>query len=316
MKLSVVEKSLLLAVSAALLSPSEVRACACGCGVFEIGTSSMFPKGPGGMAFVEYDYQDQNQNYYGSSRAPAADNDDKDIKTHFITTGLQYMFNRSWGVKAEIPFVYRSFLAEDAGTPMAAHWSGLGDIRVEGIYTGFSPDLSSGLTLGLKLPTGDFAYRADTIDRDTQIGSGSTDLLLGAFHRGRLSVTGDWNWFVAAKLDLPIWTQDQYRPGLEVNAAAGVYYSGWNLGGVQVSPLAQIIASERTRDTGDNAIGGAQNPGQVATGSERLLISPGMEFNYHSFRVDAAVQVPVYQHFTGNQLASSITFKLVLSYHF
>ena len=40
---------------AMLVAPSVGWACACGCGVFDVGTSSMFPEGPGGMAFVEYD---------------------------------------------------------------------------------------------------------------------------------------------------------------------------------------------------------------------------------------------------------------------
>src|SRR5271154_94625 len=78
-----------------VLAPSVGWACACGCGVFDVGTSSMFPEGQGGMVFLEYDYQDQNQNWHGTSSAPAANNDDKEIRTHFVTLGLQYMFDRS-----------------------------------------------------------------------------------------------------------------------------------------------------------------------------------------------------------------------------
>ncbi len=79
-------------------------ACACGCGVFDVATSSMFPEGEGGMAFLNYDYQDQNQNWNGTSSAPAANNDDKKIETDFVTLGLQYMFNRSWGAQVELPY--------------------------------------------------------------------------------------------------------------------------------------------------------------------------------------------------------------------
>ena len=32
-----------------------IYACACGCGVFDVGTASMLPQGPGGMAWLEYD---------------------------------------------------------------------------------------------------------------------------------------------------------------------------------------------------------------------------------------------------------------------
>jgi len=82
---------------AGLFVPSVGRACACGCDVFDVGTSSMFPKELGAMAFLSYDYQDQDRNWSGTSQAPAADNDDKDLQTQFLTFGLQYMFSPSWG---------------------------------------------------------------------------------------------------------------------------------------------------------------------------------------------------------------------------
>ena len=62
------------AALALAMIPNAAWACACGCGVFDVGTSSMFPSGAGGMAFVEYDYMNQNRNWSGSSSAPAANN--------------------------------------------------------------------------------------------------------------------------------------------------------------------------------------------------------------------------------------------------
>lgn len=179
-----------------VLAPGAAFACACGCGVFDVATSSMLPEGPGGMAYLNYDYQDQNQNWSGNSYAPAANNGDKEIKTHFMTIGLQYMFNRSWGVQGEVPVWNRTFTTDlnfGAGGPdiVSRNWTGLGDIRLKGIYTGFSEDLSSGLTFGVKLPTGSASHFDDVVDRDTQISSGSTDLLLGGFHRARF---GDSHW--------------------------------------------------------------------------------------------------------------------------
>ena len=47
------------------------------------------------------------------------------------------------------------------------------------MYTGFSKDMSKGLIFGVKLPTGD--YTAANFDRDTQIGTGSTDSSSAAF---------------------------------------------------------------------------------------------------------------------------------------
>src|SRR5271154_3407207 len=93
---------------AGILTPGIVHACACGCGVFDVATSSMFPTiGDNGMAFLQYDYQDQNRNWSGTSQAPAANNGDKEISTDFTTLGFQYMFNSSWGIEAEVPYDFR-----------------------------------------------------------------------------------------------------------------------------------------------------------------------------------------------------------------
>jgi hypothetical protein len=294
---------------AIVLAPGAAWACACGCGVFDVGGSSMFPAGEGGMAFLNYDYQNQNQNWNNSSKAPAENNDDKKIETHFVTLGLQYMFNRSWGAQAELPFVHRTF--DSAGNLASLNWSQLGDIRLKAIYTGFAADLSSGLTLGLKLPTGSYNHTESLggIDRDTQIGSGSTDILLGGFHRGNLTADEKWDWFAQAEIDLPVLTQGDYRPGFELDAAAGIDYKGWALGRLRISPLAQVIVSERTSDYG--AAASSDNSGYT-----RILLSPGIEFHFHPVKVYADVEIPVFQNMNGNQLVAPALFKLNVSYMF
>ncbi len=310
-------------VLAAALAPNVGWSCACGCGVFDVGTSSMLPQGPGGMFYIDYDFQDQNQNWSGDSRAPAQNNSDKEIRTHWVTAGLQYMFDRSWGVQVEVPYENRYFKTEGGASGsdiLSLNWGDLGDIRVKGIYTGFSEDLSSGVTFGFKLPTGSFTHN-DTfgdIDRDTEIGTGSTDLLLGGFHRGKLTKNNRWNWFAQAELDLPVLTRDQYRPGFEIDGALGLYYSGWSLGRVSITPVAQVIASERTSDTGAEASGGSlDNPeGGVSSGYQRVLLSPGIEFDIHPVSIYADVELPVFAHTTGNQLVAPALFKLIMSYHF
>ena len=298
---------------AAVVAPAAALACACGCGVFDVGTSSMLPEGTGGTAYFEYNYQDQNHNWSGSSKAAAADNNDKEIRTHFYTAGMQYMFDRSWGTQIEVPYVDRHFKAAgNDGSVAAADWGQLGDIRVKGIYTGFSPDLSSGVDFGLKLPTGSFSQKdsAVGIDRDTQIGSGSTDLLLGGFHRGSLDDAGNWTGFAQAQLGIPVLIQDQYRPGVEMDAAAGAYYNSLSLGSVKISPVAQVVASERTRDTG------AHSADPVASGYQRVFLSPGIEIHAHPFAIYADIELPVYQRFTGNQLAAPALFKIIVGYMF
>ena len=297
-----------------MLAPGVVHACACGCGVFDVGTSSMLPEGPGGMAYLNYDYQDQNQNWSGSSSAPAANNGDKKIETHFVTLGLQYMFNRSWGAQIELPYWNRTFVTDlnFGSTPanvVSRTWSGLGDIRITGIYTGFSEDLSSGVTFGLKLPTGSYTRDSDVVDRDTEIGSGSTDILLGGFFRHQLTSNNSLSWFAQGLLDVPVLTQNQYRPGTEVDAAAGVYYNGWSLGRAKITPIAQVIGSERTGDIGAEA-----SPDN--SGYRRILLSPGIECHLHPVKIYADVELPVYNHVTGNQLVAPVLVKVSVSYMF
>ena len=293
---------------AGVLVPGAAWACACGCGVFDVATSSMFPSGTGGMAYLNYSCQDQNQNWSGTSSS-AANNDDKKIETHFITLGLQFMFNRSWGGQVELPFANRTF--DSAGNAASLNWTGLGDIRLKAVYTGFSEDLSGGMTFGLKLPTGSYHHTETLggIDRDTQIGSGSTDLLLGGFFRHALVSGTRWQWFAQAELDVPTLKQGDYRPGLEADAAAGIYYDRVSLGRVKITPLAQIIGSWRGRDNGLAAA-----PGD--SGYQRVLLAPGIEFHLHPVKIYADVEIPVYQNVSGNQLAAPALFKLSLSYMF
>lgn len=281
----------------------------------------MLPHGAGGMAFVEFAFQDQNRNWSNTGPAPAADNGDKDIRTDFVTFGAQYMFNRSWGVQVELPYDFRHFSTTGGATGnqvVSLNWSSLGDVRIEGIYTGFSEDMSSGLTFGLKLPTGDFSHNDafGDIDRDSELGTGSTDFLLGGFTRHRLA--GRWTWFAQGELDVPALIQDQYRPGVELDAAAGIYYGGWTIGGVKITPLAQVIASVRTSDAGRYAAGGAYDaPGSGrASGYQRVMLSPGVEFDFRRFSVYADVEKPVVQDFVGNQLAASWLFKMYVTYKF
>jgi hypothetical protein len=304
---------------AGMLAPGVVHACACGCGVFDVATSSMFPNGPGGMAYLQYDFQDQDRNWSGSSQAPSVNNPDKQIETDFVTAGLQYMFNSSWGLQLEVPFDYRTFKtvtanpnAPNPGVSTATvNWGALGDIRLEGIYTGFLPDQSVGVTFGLKVPTGDWTYNNayGDVDRDSEIGTGSTDILLGGFYRGNITKDEKWDWFAQGLLDVPVLIQAGYRPGVELDTAAGIDYKGFSLGRMRISPVAQVIFSERTSDSGSNA-----NPDN--SGYQRILLSPGIEFHIHPVKIYADVELPVYQNFTGDQLAASVLYKVSASWMF
>ena len=192
---------------------------------------------------------------------------------------------------------------------MAQSWSQLGDLRVECIYAGFLSDQSAGLTFGLKLPTGSHNFDPSFVDRDTQIGTGSTDALLGGFYHGNLTRDNRWGWFTQLQLDVPLLIQSAYRPGIELDAAAGIDLKGLALRRVKIVPLAQVIFSERTSDSG-----AAANPQN--SGYQRILLSPGVEFDIHPIKINADIEVPVFQNVTGNQLVAPVLVKMSLSYMF
>ncbi|MDA8231059.1 MAG: hypothetical protein M0006_06950 [Magnetospirillum sp.] len=297
------------AALALAMIPNAAWACACGCGVFDVGTSSMFPSGAGGMAFVEYDYMNQNRNWSGSSSAPAANNSDKKIETSFVTAGAQYMINRDWGVMAEIPYWDRNFTTTtDAGNIASFQHSSIGDVRLMGMYTGLSADMSTGILFGAKLPTGDYTY--PNFDRDTEIGTGSTDTLLGAYHMGALTTDGAWDWFGQVMWDQPVLFRGGYHPGAETDAAVGVYYNGWTLGSnAKIAPLLQLIGSYRSPDNGP-----AGDP--FNTGYSRVLIAPGVELDVGAAKIYADVEPPIYQDMRGNQLVAQELVKVIVSYGF
>ncbi len=311
--------SLILATT---LVPGFAWACACGCGVFDVGTAAMLLTHPGGMLYLEDDYQSQDQNWVGSHAAPAANNTDKEIQTNFGGVGLDYAFNRDWAVSVKVPFWDRLFRT-DIGSPgepdvQDYRHSALGDIRILGTYTGISADMSTGLSLGLKLPTGDWTY--PNFDRDTSIGTGTTDLLLGAYHLGNISPAYHLQWFAEALFQRAFNTREGYRPGNETDAAVGVLYNGIQLGKTNtLTTLLQVIGSDRLHDSGVNA-----DPPN--SGYRRVLLSPGLEADVGKWKFYGDAEFRVYHYAnaapsvayegTQGQLVAPALLKFIVSYSF
>jgi hypothetical protein len=263
----------------------------------------MLPMGGNGSLFFNYDFLDQSQNWSGWGQAPAEANEDREIRTNFVTVGAHYVVSRDFSLMVEVPYWSRRFKTDVSQTS----YSGVGDVRLKGVYSGFFADMSAGLTLGVKLPTGE--YTNPNADRDTQIGTGSTDVLLGGYLRNSLSGDGTWTAFETAQWQQPVFASGEYMPGAEINASAGVYYSGISFGDLKVTPLLQTIATYRFSD------GGAEsNPDD--SGYKRLLISPGVEMGLENWMIYGDVGVPVFQNMKGNQLAAPVYLKLAAGYRF
>jgi hypothetical protein len=338
------------------MSTIAARACACGCSVFDVG-GGLLPQenDHGGRVFFEYWYSDQTQNWIGNAKGSALANTDKEVKGIWTNVGGEYMFNREWGLMMRIPVVIDRSLStttnQAAGTVETFSSKDIGDVEIMGMYTGFFKDMSTGVIFGLKLPTG--PYNAFGLDRDTQIGSGSTDLLLGGFHRGMLSGDNAWQYFSQIRWQQPFLYRtaldpqtafdgnpnpgvpQMYKPGYQVDGAGGILYNNWYnvLGLDKITPVGQVIISHRANDTGD-----AADP--YNSGFDRVMISPGIEFtkvvdeaNNRVVKLYLDVEVPIYYRTnaadnggplgfgptatgTEGQMIAPWLFKAVASYNF
>jgi hypothetical protein len=333
-----------IAMPPLLALTATADACACGCSVFDVG-GGLLPQenDHGGRVFFEYWYSDQNVNWIGNAKGSPAANQDKEVKGTWYNVGFQYMFNREWGVMARLPVVDRSLTTTNLnnGSIETFNSKDIGDVEIMGMYTGFFNDMSTGVIFGLKLPTG--PYTAFGLDRDTQIGSGSTDLILGGFHRGMLSGDNAWQYFSQIRAQIPFLYRSAldpqsaidgnptpsvpqlYKPGYQVDGAGGVLFNNWYnvLGLDKITPLGQLIISHRANDTGD-----AADP--FNSGFDRIMASPGIEFtkvvdeaNNRVLKFYVDVEMPIYYRTnaannagTEGQMIAPWLLKSVLSYNF
>jgi hypothetical protein len=302
------------------LAPKFVWACACGCSIFDVGTPSLLPNGAGGTVWLEYDFQNQYINWHATQPSAYANNSDKQIKTHFFTAGGQYMFNRDWGAMVTVPYTARIFQTEGATPNQIDQYrhANFGDVRVWGMYTGLLEDMSLGLLAGFKLPTGDHTY--NDFDRDTSIGTGSTDLLVGAYKIGNfpkrisnLNLTfreRPFNYYLQVQYEYPFRSTGNYTPGKEFDGSLGAFYDFGHVGVLhELAPFLSFLGSVRTHDLGSEA----DTPN---SGYDRLHIAPGGEIGWKGFKLYTDVEFPLYQYVDGNQLTAPYLIKTILSYSF
>lgn len=237
---------------------------------------------------LQYTWAKANRLRAGSTRigadAPSTSGEeleDKRTINQVITTDLAYAINPRWNIAVGIPLIlrdHRHTLDSTIGTPVKqqAKFSQLGDIRVVGKYRldSGSPFSGSGIRFGLKLPTGDINKTMspnDPVDpatpykleRSSQPGTGSTDLILGAYYYGGAPGSA-WNWFISGETQAPIATRDEYRPGKMLILNLGMSHTLSD----KTSALLQLNAQYHGRDSGANA-----NP---ASGGYSINLSPGL----------------------------------------
>ena len=311
------------ATSVALLifiSSANVMACSsCGCTLNSDWSSQGISTGEGTRIDIRFDYfkQSDYRNGTGSvnrSDIPVGTEVQDNTINRNLTIGLDHSFNQDWAINLQLPIFSRSHgtYGEEGDYPdpaalLTSSSKGIGDLRVTGRYQGLSVDHSSGITFGLKLPTGetnDTFTDGSALDRGLQLGTGTTDLLLGAYHLG--SINRDWDYFAQATVQIALNTHDDFRPGNGLNATAGVRYMGFE----SFIPQLQFNARMEKRESGANA--DVDN-----SGATLLYFSPGVTVPINkAVQAFGFLQVPVYQHVNGYQIEPNVLISTGLRFSF
>ena len=260
----------------------------------------------------------------------------------YTTLGVSYAPNPEWNFKLSLPYIDRSHSTYGAsGNPLtpdelsAGTISGLGDMRFITSYQGFLPTHNLGLQLGVKLPTGAYGGAnaagtgavgrnpvafssgpasqqgpgANLIDTSLQAGTGSTDLIVGAYYYQAVSqnfdafVNGQFQGAVAHKLNQP---GADYRPGNQGTLSFGLRYEA----DPRLVPQLQVNLTRKNSDQGALA-DTTDTAGTVA------YLSPGVTAAVDErTHVYAFVQLPVFSRLQGYQLFPHWTASVGLSHAF
>lgn len=264
---------------------------------------TLMPQLDGSSLSLEYALMDQNRNWSGASRAPAADNTDKLIRDQFISAGAVASFGEDWRLELVLPFMDREFRTYESGALETFRHSGLSDMQLTALYSGLLPDQSLEFAIGFKLPTGETDYPG--FPGDMQLGTGTTDVAFALSYGSEIGA--GWTWSGALAFTTPIAGPRAYKPGKDFEAALALSYGGIVSGEVQWTPSLQAGFSWRTKEAGP----AADKPN---SGLHGFTLSPGLQVSFRGWSLTGEAAFPVYQYVTGNQLVAPQVFKLVLSY--
>jgi hypothetical protein len=309
-----------LAMLALVYSSSSFACSSCGCTLNSDWTTQGIAAGEGTHIDIRFDYFKQNDYRSGTSSvsrdevaAAGSEVQDTTINRN-LTIGLDHSFNPDWAISVQVPVFSRSHGTYGGEYPALGEYDtssskGIGDIRVVGRYQGLTADHSTGITLGLKLPTGktnDTFNSGAVLDRGLELGTGTTDLLIGGYHFG--SINRDWDYFAQATIQIALNTHNEFRPGNGLNASAGVRYMGFE----SVIPQLQLNTRMEKRESGAGE--GVDIPNSGAT---LVYISPGVTVPINkSVQAFGFLQVPIYQHVNGFQLEPNVLLSAGVRYSF
>lgn len=315
-------------IALAIGAPRPGLACAtCGCALSSDGALG-YSVLPGWRASLEYDYINQDELRSGTravSGVPDGNELEHDTLNRYITAGLSYSPTSSWNVSLFLPYVVRdhsTYGTFDSAQPLpdlsTSRSSSIGDARLIASYQGVLPTRNLGFQLGLKLPSGAYGTAVDfrsgpnagaPLDASLQPGTGSTDVIVGAYYHDAISqnfdlfVNGQFQSAVKHHMDQP---GNDYRPGNSTTVTVGLRYERdrrW-------VPQLQVNLVHKSPDQG--ALADIQNTAGTVT-----YLSPGLTLQLpgqvHLF---GFVQVPLYSNLYGYQLFPHYTASVGVSYTF
>jgi hypothetical protein len=291
----------------AAASTGSLACSTCGCTLDADWASQGVTTRTGWTADLRYDFFNQDDLRRGLHRVDRASlqlPNDEEIQSETINRNATLTLDRGLtpdlGVTFQLPWHERrhTTIAEGDTERSSSRSDSLGDARLLARWTGLSAAQDWGLQFGLKLPTGDShgvdfdagPQQGEPLDRGLQPGTGSTDLLLGAFRFGALDPQADW--FGQALLQVAIAHERAFRPGNALNLSAGLRYRGFGA----IVPQAQLNARLEKRESGSEA-------DQPNSGATLVYFSPGVAWSATP-RTSLYLfgQLPVYQRVNGLQL--------------
>ena len=277
----------------------------CGCSLSDWSIEGYSP-GAGLRVDYRYDYINQDQWQAGTQSVdrgsialPSANEVQQSTVTRYQNLSLDWSPNGDWGVNALLPYLDRhhTTIAPGDTAISTSDTNGIGDLRLVGRFQGFLPNHNLGVQFGLKLPTGAFRdtfsegpQAGQPLDRGLQDGTGTTDLIVGAFEGGALS--RNWDRFEALSVKQPLHERDDFKPGTQVltNLGARYLWRPW------LMPQLQLNAKWEGRESG------AQSD-RDNSGSTEVMVSPGVATAIGSKLIGfLIVQLPVYRDVNGTQL--------------
>ena len=318
----------LASIPISFLIPQAVMACAtCGC-TLSADAAMGYSTSAGWRMSFEYDYLHQDELRSGTHSiggVPDGNELEHDTLNRYLTVGLSYSPNAVWNIDLLVPYVIRThstygdFDSTQALPPLStSRSSSLGDIRVIGSYQGLLATHNLGVQFGLKLPTGQYGTAVNfnagpnqgtPLDASLQPGTGSTDVIIGAYYYQAISqnfdffANGQFQSAVKHHMDQP---GNDYRPGNSTTVSFGLRYEE----NPRWVPQLQVNLLHKSPDQG--ALADVQ-----ATAGNVAYLSPGLTAQViPSLHVYGFVQLPVYSNLYGNQLFPRWTASMGASYAF